>query len=214
MVAIGVERCVPGRQIIRADDRLLSQRQEGGALWVAVTVMPFNRWYAEKLAGPWRQPSRGVLVVLAADSLGGGMIGLASYWRATYALWVWRDGRFDRLVVSGGHGVGAEMKAFLESSGVPAGKITLEEASSSTRENAVFTASLLKDVPGEKALVTSDMHMFRSVRAFRKAGLEVTPVVFPYAIKRSNNWLDRWPVFLELCQETGKIAYYRVRGWI
>jgi uncharacterized SAM-binding protein YcdF (DUF218 family) len=185
-----------------------------GALWLAVTVTPFNRWYAARLAGPWREPSRGVLIVLGADSLGNGAIGLVSYWRATYALWLWRAGRFDLLVVSGGRGVSAEMTAFLEAQGVPSGRILAEEASSSTRENALYTARLLKDIPGEKVLVTGDMHMYRSVRAFRKAGLEVMPVVFPYAIKRSNNWLERWPVFLELCQETCKIVYYRLRGWI
>lgn len=185
-----------------------------GALWAAVTVTPFNRWYATVLAGPWRHPSRGVLIVLGADSLGDGSIGLASYWRATYALWIWREGRFDRLVVSGGNGIGAEMKAFLEARGVPPERIMIEEGSSSTRENALYTARLLRGIPGEKTLVTSDMHMYRSLRAFRKAGLEVAPAVFPYAIKRSNNWLDRWPVFLELCQETAKIVYYRLRGWI
>ncbi len=185
-----------------------------GGLWVVATVTPVNRWYATRLAGNWNQPKQGVLIVLSADSLGQGMIGMASYWRATYAYWVWRDGQFDRLVISGGSGIAQEMKAFLVSQGVPAAKIVTEDASGSTRENAVNTAALLRDVPGEKSLVTSDLHMYRSLRAFRKAGLEATPVVFPYAIKRSNNWLERWPVFLELCQETAKIGYYRVRGWI
>ena len=53
-----------------------------------------------------------------------------------------------------------------------------------------------------------------AVRAFRKAGVEVTPYPFPYALKRTNRWLDRWPLFLELCAESGKILYYKARGWI
>ena len=62
-------------------------------------------------------------------------------------------------------------------------------------------------------LLTSDYHMFRARRAFRKAGLEVEPRPFPDADKRLNNWRARWQVVLDLGVETVKIVYYRVRGW-
>jgi uncharacterized SAM-binding protein YcdF (DUF218 family) len=106
------------------------------------------------------------------------------------------------------------MKTFMASQGIPANQIAVESRSTSTRENALFTASIVAPMPGPKVLLTSDFHIFRSVRAFRKAGVEVTPLPFPYGIKRSNIWLDRWPVFLDLCMESVKIVYYKIRGWI
>jgi uncharacterized SAM-binding protein YcdF (DUF218 family) len=68
--------------------------------------------------------------------------------------------------------------------------------------------------PGKKVLLTSDYHMFRAFRAFRKTGLQVEPRPFPDAYKRINKWNLRWPVFLDLCLEASKTGYYRMRGWI
>jgi len=76
----------------------------------------------------------------------------------------------------------------------------------------VFEA--LRNTPGRKVLLTSDYHTFRAWRAFRKAGLNVQPRPFPDAGKRFNDWRQRWPIFLQLAGETGKILYYRARGWI
>jgi len=75
-------------------------------------------------------------------------------------------------------------------------------------------ARLLNGERTQNALLTSDYHMFRAHRAFTKAGLAVAPRPFPDAIKRSQNWENRWPVFVELCNETAKICYYYIRGWI
>ena len=73
---------------------------------------------------------------------------------------------------------------------------------------------LLDQLAGPKVLLTSDYHMFRAYRAFRKAGIDVQPRPFPDAIKQSMSRMNRWPVFLGLCTETTKIAYYFMRGWI
>jgi hypothetical protein len=56
--------------------------------------------------------------------------------------------------------------------------------------------------------------MFRAYRAFRKAGIDVQPCPFPDALKQSTSRANRWAVFLGLCIETSKIAYYFARGWI
>ena len=127
---------------------------------------------------------------------------------------VWREGGFDRIVVSGGSGIAESIGKFLEFEGVPADKILLETRSSSTRENAEFTAALVKGMPGRKVLLTSDFHTFRSVRALAKAGVQVNARPIPYAVKRANYWMDRWPVTLEMFAETAKIAWYWIRGWI
>ena len=185
-----------------------------GIAWLLVTFTPLTRWYAQALSGPWQQPQGDVLIVLGADQPSYGYIGLASYWRSVYAVRAWREGTFRTVVISGGRGVAESMKEFMVFSGVPAANILTETRSESTRENALFTAPILKSLPGRKVLLTSDFHVYRGVGAFRKAGIDVAPEYFPYAAKRVGNWLDRWPLFLELNLETLKIVVYRVRGWI
>ena len=61
-----------------------------------------------------------------------------------------------------------------EQLGVPRDRIVLEDKSRNTAENAEFTRRLVDPKPGERwLLVTSAMHMPRSVGAFRKAGFAV-----------------------------------------
>jgi uncharacterized SAM-binding protein YcdF (DUF218 family) len=58
--------------------------------------------------------------------------------------------------------------------GVPRERIVLEDKSRNTAENAEFTRRMLDPKPGERwLLVTSAVHMPRSVGAFRKAGFPV-----------------------------------------
>jgi len=97
---------------------------------------------------------------------------------------------------------------------VPAQAIQIETQSRSTRENALYVKALLAGVPGRKVLLTSDYHMFRAHRAFKKAGLEVVPRPYPDAGKRASGWTGRWPAFLDLVRETIKIGYYYAHGWI
>ena len=60
------------------------------------------------------------------------------------------------------------------SSACPRDRIVLEDKSRNTAENAEFTRRLVDPKPGERwLLVTSAMHMPRSVGAFRKAGFPV-----------------------------------------
>ena len=61
-----------------------------------------------------------------------------------------------------------------EQLGVRRDRIVLEDKSRNTAENAEFTRRLVDPKPGERwLLVTSAMHMPRSVGAFRKAGFAV-----------------------------------------
>jgi uncharacterized SAM-binding protein YcdF (DUF218 family) len=185
-----------------------------GFCWMLVMFTPVTKWYAAKLAGPWAEPKGDVLIVLGADGPTGDFIGLGTYWRCVYAVRVWREGGFSTMVVSGGAGIAESMRKFVQFEGVPGDRIVVENRSGTTRENALFTAGILARMPGRKVLVTSDMHTYRSVRAFRKAGVEVAPRFFPYVFKLYNSWPARWTVFVELGVETAKIVTYYVRGWI
>jgi len=181
---------------------------------LVATVTPIGNWYARALAGPWNDPDGDILIVLGSDDANDGYIGAATYWRALYVVRAWREGHFRTIVVCGGSGIAESMRDFLLFEHVPADKIVLENRSSSTRENAVFTAALLKNMPGRKVLLTSDFHMYRGLRTFRKAGIEAEPRPIPYALKFGGDWTQRWQVFLGLMVETVKIAAYRLRGWL
>ncbi len=109
---------------------------------------------------------------------------------------------------------GRALENFLAYAGVPRDNITVENTSTSTRENALACARLLKGIPGPNVLLTSDFHMYRAIRAFRKAGLAVEPRPIPDAGKRAATLYLRWSAFIALTGETAKIAYYRLRGWI
>ncbi len=200
-----------GRILVRALAAL-------GLLLAVVTLVPsvLNVW-VRALSVPYVDPRGDILIVLGADQLDTGAIGVTSYWRSTYAVLAWRGASFKSVLICGGppsQPVSAPMKEFLVSQGVPAAAIALDTASMSTRENALEAARMLANTPGVKALLTSDYHSFRASRAFGKAGLAVTACYFPDAGKRLTHWPDRWRVFIDLCQETAKVAWYRLHGWI
>jgi uncharacterized SAM-binding protein YcdF (DUF218 family) len=189
-----------------------------GLLVLLVTVTPLVSWWAGVLAGPWEDPNGDVLIVLGGSLLEDRVMGPSSYWRSTYAVLAWGEGTFHRVVVSGGGFAGTSiaepMRDFLECRGIPRTAIQIETRAESTHENALYVTELLARVPGRKVLLTSDYHMFRAHRAFKKAGLEVLPRPFPDARKRASHWTGRWPAFLDLVGETVKIGYYCARGWI
>lgn len=93
-----------------------------------------------------------------------------------------------RLVFSGGASAFVDeapeaqaVARFVGALGVPDGRVTFEDRSRTTRENAVLSRALVDSKPGERwLLVTSAWHMPRSIGAFRQAGFPVTayPVDF------------------------------------
>jgi len=92
--------------------------------------------------------------------------------------------------------------------------VVVEDAAKSTHENALYVARLLSREAGSKVLMTSEYHMFRAVRTFRKAGLEVSPRPIPDALKRYGNYFKVWSAFVDEANESVKIVYYACRGWI
>jgi uncharacterized SAM-binding protein YcdF (DUF218 family) len=89
-----------------------------------------------------------------------------------------------RIVFSGGSGAliddgDAEAKfaaRLLETLGIARNRITLEDRSRNTVENAVFSKAIVQPTPGERwLLVTSAFHMPRAIGVFRKTGFSVEP---------------------------------------
>ena len=203
----------------RVWNRLVMLLAVAGGLLAIVMFTPLVPWWARKLGGPMDDPTGQVLIVLSGDALEDGVIGESSYWRSVYAVRAYKKTPFAKVIISGGgrlH-VSTTMRDFLVSQGVPQDRVVAEDRSTSTRESAINTKELLGGMPsgpGRPVLLTSDYHMFRAARAFRKAGLDVAPRPFPDASKRSSSLAARWPILFELCEEAVKSGYYRVRGWI
>jgi uncharacterized SAM-binding protein YcdF (DUF218 family) len=188
-----------------------------GLLFLTVTFTPVVKVWSTALAGPWDDPDGDVLIVLGGSGAEDGILGQSSYWRSRYALSAFRESHFKKIFISGGGSptpVAAEMAQFIQCQGIPKEVIFTELESTSTRENALYTAVLLAKIPGRKVLLTSDYHMYRARRAFQKAGVSVVPRPFPDVRKRAARLASRWPAFLDLAGETSKIAYYYYRDWI
>lgn len=203
-----------GRRIWRV---LIMAAAALGVLVLVVTFTPLVRWWAYAYAHPWSDPQPGVLIVLGGAEGPRGMIGYDSYIRAEYALLDYQKIGFGTIILSGGgreRAVADNMRDFLQCEGIPAAVLKTESASMSTRENALLTARMLQGYVGNLILLTSDYHMFRAYRTFRKAGLNVIGNPAPDVIKRAGTWQGRWPAFLDLVTETLKIVYYKSRDWI
>ncbi len=111
-----------------------------------------------------------------------------------------------RVVFSGGSGAlfpegkteGEAVREMLVAMGIDQRRLTIEDRSRSTWENAVLTRALIAPTPGERwLLVTSAWHMPRAVGVFRAAGfpVEAWPVDYrtrgwPYALALSHGPLE------------------------
>lgn len=115
---------------------------------------------------------------------------------------------------------GVTMAEALEGLGVPKDRILVDAESTTTRHEAVIVKDMLTAHPVDQiVLVTSQLHMRRSVGAFKAVGIEVVP-----AIAREPPWTDLWwqmviPSDKALgktgmaAHELGGIVAYGVRGW-
>jgi len=81
------------------------------------------------------------------------------------------------------------VKQFWTEVGLDTGDILYEDKSRNTFENAVFTRDLVQPRPGERwLLVTSAMHMPRSVGIFRQAGFPV--IAYPVDFRTTGELLE------------------------
>jgi uncharacterized SAM-binding protein YcdF (DUF218 family) len=91
---------------------------------------------------------------------------------------------------SPGQGEAAFAKQYFVSFGIAADRISIEERSLTTEENARFTAQLIHPWPHSRwLLVTNAFHMPRAMGAFRKAGFNVIPFSVGW---RTHGWRDLW----------------------
>jgi uncharacterized SAM-binding protein YcdF (DUF218 family) len=188
-----------------------------GLITVLVLSTPLVEWWVRAYAGPAEEPKiepRGsqVLILLAAAGDDHGGISYSSYWRARQTVFAWQTGGYKEIVICGFGDPG--ILNFLVAEGIPRAAIVTEGRSKSTRENAMETLRLLQNLPERKVLLTSDFHIFRARRVFRKLGIEAAPMAAPDLLHSTEHWEGRFSAFETMVTESAKIAYYGLRGWI
>ena len=162
--------------------------------------------------------------------------------RVIYAAWLYQQGLSENILVSGGRipflsaGLSEldtpahEMAFLLEMLGVPRDAIILEAESLNTYENAVNSRQILNGEGIQRIiLVTSAMHMPRSVNLFEAQGFEVIPAPVDYRVTQSDWTMSEFNAFnftLRLLPGADNLAltsrvlkeyfgmlFYNLRGW-
>lgn len=195
---LGTAFCLVSLALLLAWYRRLRSSKALGTLalvWLWAWSMPvLSHWLAGQIEDQFPQvPIASVAPAQAMVVLGGAvsppMIGQteidlkSAADRVWYAARLFHAGKAPLVMLSGGSDLERQafseahaMAVFLQDLGVPAQAIALEETSRNTRQNAAFSATLLKARGIEHILlVTSALHMPRALALFRAQGLQVTP---------------------------------------
>jgi uncharacterized SAM-binding protein YcdF (DUF218 family) len=153
--------------------------------------------------------------------------------RVTHAVQLYKAGRIDTLLISGGHGdqgynsepsEAEQVAKILLIMGVDESDIILEPVSRNTHESSLAVAKLLLSTikPEECLLITSGNHMRRSRACFIKAGFAAqtfstdllsheTEYTFEKIIIPSANALWHWQI---ISKEIVGCIMYKVMGYI
>ena len=143
--------------------------------------------------------------------------------RCAYAAWIHQ--RWPNLpVLASGGGTplpaSRAMADLLRGKGIPEALIWTEERSTSTYQNALFSAEILKHHGIRRiALVVDAKSMPRAEACFRKQGISVAPAPssFTQLGANSDDLLPGWRAVRrneETLHETVGLALYWLRGWI
>ncbi|MGB8252773.1 MAG: YdcF family protein, partial [Anaerolineaceae bacterium] len=121
--------------------------------------------------------------------------------RVIYAAELYKQGKASFILVSGGNipsldarttTPAEDMAMLLNMLGIPREVIWLQPNSANTAEDAQYSSRMLKDSGiTQVILVTSAIHMPRSVGLFTAQGIQVIPAPVDYTVTREV-WNDLW----------------------
>ncbi|MBC7923462.1 MAG: YdcF family protein [Ferruginibacter sp.] len=151
--------------------------------------------------------------------------------RITHALHLYKLGKVRKILISGGSGLltgrggseSDELASFLRLCGVPERDVVVETRSRNTRENALFSAQLLRrHFPNQRyLLVTSAFHLRRAAGCFRQAGVRADGFSADFQTAERTFTPDRWLIPSEgafgkwslLLHEMTGYAVYKLMGY-
>ena len=115
-----------------------------------------------------KQPAD-VAIVLGAGTYNGEVSPVYQE-RIRHGVWLYENGYVEKLILTGGYGEGstvsdaAAARQYAVSAGMPEADILLEERSTITQENLLYTKELMEEAGYETAVVVSDpLHMKRAM---------------------------------------------------
>jgi uncharacterized SAM-binding protein YcdF (DUF218 family) len=222
------------------------------ALALIVLLLGSNSWVANSLVRSleWQQiPEKELPTADAIVVLGGATksafpprpaVDLSEEGdRVLYGAQLYREGKAPLVIASGGRvdwrGGGpsesGDMAEVLETLGVPTSAILQDPSSLNTYQNAVNVRQIMKERDIQRVLlVTSAMHMPRSLRIFQRQGIEAIPaptdfLVTKQEIEEPNNSpqatllsllpdADRLQNTTRVLKEYIGTVVYRLRGWL
>ena len=155
-----------------------------------------------------------VIVVLGSQVYAGGRPGPSLARRADHAVALYHRGYASHILCTGGF-TEREPKSEAQvacdriaQAGVPREVLFLEERSTSTEENAAFSAAIMRERGWDSALVVSDgYHLLRAALMFERAGVEAHPSP-AQATAGPMNPLER---MVREAREAGGLVLYGVR---
>lgn len=142
-----------------------------------------SRFFLDALFGGTPVAPADLVVVLGCALGPDGGPGRALRERLEAGAGLFREGLAPTLLVTGGRRWRGRVEAdamveWLEGAGVPRASILMERRSLTTRENARWSAPLIRSMGlGSLLVVTQPLHLRRAVRAFEDEGLEARGVV-------------------------------------
>lgn len=159
--------------------------------------------------------------------------------RITHGAQLYRQGKAPLVILSGGRidwkgsktgSESADMAALMQAMGVPAAAILQDPTSLNTRENAVNVKKILDERQIQRILlVTSAMHMPRSLKIFQKLGINAIPAPTDFLISTEEVQSEQTiaSVLLESVPDADNLRrltralkeyvgllIYGVRGWV
>jgi uncharacterized SAM-binding protein YcdF (DUF218 family) len=82
-----------------------------------------------------------------------------------------------------------QARKLMSQMGIAPERVTIEDKSRNTDENALFTAAIVHPQPSQRWIIaTSAFHMPRSMGIFEKAGFN--PIAYPVAFRTQGRWPD------------------------
>lgn len=142
--------------------------------------------------------------------------------RLVHTLQLYKVGKIKKILISGGHFFendiheGKEMKRIFVLAGVNENDIILEDKSLNTRENALFSAQILKEQFAGQSylLITSAFHLRRAQDCFKRAGINADAFSVDF-YSQNRTWLpSHWLVPNEKSLYYWYVLIHEILGYL
>ncbi|KGR87439.1 vancomycin resistance protein [Ureibacillus massiliensis 4400831 = CIP 108448 = CCUG 49529] len=160
-----------------------------GANVILVLVLGFGYFYLgteiEKGKAPIADGSNDFLIILGAKVKPSGVPSLSLQYRLDVAIDYLKKYEHVQVIVSGGQGddepatEASVMAKYLIEGGIDPLRIQLEENSTSTYENLLFSKELLPEGVSEITIVSNDFHLARAKYLAKVVGLDADVIAAP-----------------------------------